>query len=311
MNRFESVIIKDDGIYFSFENNLKKEESNNKELIVENEIQIEKNEKLISKNNKIDYTDTTFVIAFHYDTPDRLENLYLVINNLYEKTNSKIYVKEMGEKRYFDWCYNEEFSSVFRYDYWKSEFCKTKLLNSMVANIDTKFFFMCDVDIILTEQQLIETRKYMNMNIFGAIIPYNGLYYEVPRVYIGCIRDGIFIENLKDNFSYRFSNKDYLGTGASVCFDREKFIKIGMMNENFTKWGLEDDEVIYRMHILGQNVLRLNDVGPIYHLEHRTIRDDFGYGHTHPNADKQKKEFDKVKCYVNVQNYVDSWPWKI
>lgn len=107
----------------------------------------------------------------------------------------------------------------------------------MVNNINTKFFIIYDTDILISKFQLTELFKFKKENIYDIIIPYNGLYNEVPR---NLIDDLIYSKSFELNskeIKSRFLKEEYVGTGAVTFFNKESFVNSGMMNENFKKWG--------------------------------------------------------------------------
>lgn len=284
MNRVRKISINNDIINIEYDNNTS---VNN---ILEKKI-------INKKNGKIDFEDYTILIPFHCDTEDRLENVNIVIKYLLQHVNCTIYLKEMGKVRTFN---NEKYLKLnnFRYEFWRNKFSKTKLLNSMVYNINTKYFIMNDTDILPTKLQLENIYKFNSNGLCDAIIPYNGLYLEVnkSKCDLSNLKDSI---DLTDKCNYRFEIEDYIGTGAIVAFKKKSFLDAGGMNEKFQKWGYEDDEILYRLFNLGYNVARLNNAGPIFHISHEYIQDDFGGNqHNHDLSEIQKKEYDRVKLLM-------------
>lgn len=257
---------------------------------------------------KLNFTDYTFIIPFHYDIPDRLENINLSIDYLYSRVNSTIYVKEMGEKRYFNYTRHKD-KDNFIYEYVNAKFSKTSLINSMVSLVDTKYFSIHDTDSFLTINQLREVYKIFSLDIVDCIVPYNGLYLEIPRDSINKIPKVNDISDIDGICTSRFLEKDYKGTGCCVFFKTETFKKIGGMNENFIKWGHEDDEIVYRIFGTGNNIIWLNKKGPIHHLSHGHSTDGFGFEHTHDMSKKQLEELNKIKTLnlYNLLEYVKTW----
>ena len=260
---------------------------------------------------KLNFTNYTFIVPFHYDIPDRLENINLSLDYLYDHVNTTIYVKEMGESRHFD--YNRHSGKKrLVYEYANEPFSKTKLINSMVSNIGTEFFSIHDTDVFLSTDQYKEVLKMFTIDNLDCIVPYNGLYSEIPRTSIPDLDSIGDIVDIDNQCSSRFSSGEYKGTGCCNFFRRDTFNKIGGMNEMFTKWGYEDDEVVYRIFGTGHNAIWLNNKGPIHHLSHGHSKGGFGFEHTHSNAKKQEKEYLKVKTLnlYNLVEYIKTWTKK-
>ena len=54
-----------------------------------------------------------------------------------------------------------------------------------------------------------------------------------------------------------------------MSFWREDFIKINGFNENLVGWGIDDSEMIERLHNLGIKGKRLKFAGIAYHIYHK------------------------------------------
>lgn len=278
---------------FSWYKDLKIKFKNSKEI---KKIEIKK-ESIVQQqeDNRLNFLDKiTFIIPFHYDTDDRIENSNLSLNYLYRNVNANIIIGEMGYESYFQYELHKD-KNNFEYKFYDEPiFSKTKLINSLVKEVNTEFFCLHDVDIFLTLEQLDELKSHANHSLIDVIIPYNGLYLEIPRKFKDKIKTIKNIKELDHYCSYRFLKEHYIGTGACVVFRRDSFIDCGMMNQFFKKWGLEDDEIIHRMFTLGKNILRMNYSDPIHHLIHDVNNNDFGYME-HDLTEIQKDEYNKIK----------------
>lgn len=248
------------------------------------------------------FKDITICIPFSCDTDDRLINLFWVLKYLhYYIHNPKIILYEMGnESKAHEF---RNYDVQFLYAYFDEKFSKTKLINKMVHAVETEYFIIWDTDVFLNPKHLI----FMNSmkEWYDVIIPYNGQYIEVhPNFIFKYDFDKIWEQ---DNIGIpRFSKDEYLGNGGCVLFRTEKFKKFGGMNEFFTHWGYEDDEIIYRLFELGCQISRIYD-NPIYHIQHET--GDFGNNHNHKFSKIQKSEYDKIKLmsYRELLEYVKTW----
>jgi len=57
--------------------------------------------------------------------------------------------------------------------------------------------------------------------------------------------------------------------GCNMSFWREDFIKINGFNEDLVGWGIDDSEMIERLHNIGIKGKRLKFSGIAYHIYHR------------------------------------------
>lgn len=56
--------------------------------------------------------------------------------------------------------------------------------------------------------------------------------------------------------------------GCNMSFWKEDFIKVNGFNEDLVGWGIDDSEMIQRLHNIGIQGLRLKHVGIAYHIYH-------------------------------------------
>jgi len=57
--------------------------------------------------------------------------------------------------------------------------------------------------------------------------------------------------------------------GCNMSFWKTDFIKINGFNESLVGWGIDDSEMIQRLHNIGINGKRLKNVGIVYHIYHK------------------------------------------
>jgi hypothetical protein len=101
-------------------------------------------------------------------------------------------------------------------------------------------------------------------------------------------------------------HKFAVAKGGSVFWNRQKFIEVGMENENFLSWGPEDQERVERCMKLGYKWARVQ--GPLYHLEHARLQNS---GDGHRFAKQNDEEFEKVKRFSpdELRSYIKGWSW--
>lgn len=228
----------------------------------------------------------TFVTHLRYDSPDRLNNLQIVIdyygNNL---PDSKfIFVEDDIE-------HNKSFDSIkwkkgTSFYFLKNQgiYHRTKSLNYGMKQANTPVVVSLDTDCIVP----IDSIKMCEDSLLKDNVvawPYNGYFidtdYNLKKQFIENTMDyNIFLNKLDDklemplssiynNCSVRCTNKEHLGTGGIVMFNRDLFLKYGGYNENFIGWGCEDNEIVDRMKILEQKTFRDKKLKSIcFHLIH-------------------------------------------
>lgn len=57
--------------------------------------------------------------------------------------------------------------------------------------------------------------------------------------------------------------------GCNMSFWKEDFIKINGFNEELVGWGIDDSEMIQRMHNINIHGIRLKHSGIAYHIYHK------------------------------------------
>lgn len=71
------------------------------------------------------------------------------------------------------------------------------------------------------------------------------------------------------NFSKSISTRSSKLRGCNMSFWKDDFIKINGFNENLVGWGIDDSEMIQRMHNIGIQGKRLKNAGIAYHIYHK------------------------------------------
>jgi len=70
------------------------------------------------------------------------------------------------------------------------------------------------------------------------------------------------------NFAKPHSSRSKKLRGCNMSFWREDFIKINGFNENLVGWGIDDSEMIQRLHNIGIQGKRLKYAGIAFHIYH-------------------------------------------
>lgn len=226
----------------------------------------------------------SFLIALYIDSDDRLSNLDTCIDNLsFHFPECEIVVSEM----------DKESKILNRYPKIKHIFTKTedffnkqKAYNIALKNSSNDIICLYDADIILKEKIIKRVLGIFSENTVDIVYPYNGYFYDVPKIYHRSIFDKKSIDDIKISDCTLSSDRS---VGGAVFFKKEIFIEGGCGNENFKGAGYEDNEIYERFRVLGYKIARIN--APLFHLNHQRKETSFDYN---PHNNENQKEFIRI-----------------
>ncbi len=126
-------------------------------------------------------------------------------------------------------------------------FARAKSFNRAVKQCHNSKIFNCDADFSIPQNivRLVNCCTYLNM-VWFPIVFY--LYKDKPA-----------IVNAANGHWMQWGGK-----GIMAC-NKKAFINVGMLNEEFTTWGYEDEELWQRFHKQGYIVFRNRCKGLIHH----------------------------------------------
>ena len=209
----------------------------------------------------IDLLDVTFLIPVRIDHTDRVENLDLVVDYIFSKfdTNIFIYEEDISPK------YVPKTSKVI-YKYIRTEnknLHRTKLLNMMTKHSKTPIIVNYDTDVFLYEDKYIDATNLIRSKKYDVVYPYSGKFCDVDRnPNLKYIKEDLTLDRV-DTSKYFFHP---CSVGGAIFCNKEKYILSGMENENFINYGYEDQERISRFQKIGLHIYRLD--GNLVHLKH-------------------------------------------
>lgn len=252
----------------------------------------------------INLTDVTFIIPVNFDSEDRKTNFKITINYLLRNFETNIIVMESSSSS------NEEFvksvSDKITYVFHKNDsniFHRTKLLNEMTKLSKTNIVVNYDVDVVFKPEQYIESRD-MLLNGFDFCFPYGGKFYDINREFFNLVET----DNLDSIDLNRCTLFNPNSVGGAFFFNKDKYMGIGLENENFISWGYEDWERIVRVEKMGFKILRID--GNLYHLtHHRNSNSD----ERNPYYNQNGNEFNKIKNMGKdeLKEYIQTWGWNL
>ena len=257
----------------------------------------------------IDLKHCTFLIPTLIDTPDRLENLLLIVKYLTTHLDTNIFIGEQNNLK----CVAEEQLAIhklshpkvrcYNVDYHVPYFNRQGIFNCMAKEVETKCLVLYDTDVLLKPNQYLMACKQIMDDKFDMVYPYDGTFYEIARHYRKEIFESLYLSNI-DLSTCKVLNPDSLG--GAIVYNREVFIKGGMENENFRGWGHEDFERFSRYQKLGYRQCRISD--PLYHFEHQRVVSEFYI----PDSDKNNIiEFFRLEKLTKEEllNEIKNWNW--
>ena len=211
------------------------------------------------KVSKIKLDDTTIVIPVKYDHRHREENLDLVLKQLQQDFDVKIFVGEQG--------LIQKFRDIeVKYHYFRNmkEFHRTRMLNYMITNTDTNIVVNYDADVFIPPLQFYLAIQKIKEGV-DMIYPYDGKFNRMGRSWYKLLFKYLDIGILRDTeFYYKKGNVN--SVGGCIIYNKASFIDAGMENEEFVSFSDEDNERSYRFRLLGYEVERSK--GALYHLDH-------------------------------------------
>ena len=158
---------------------------------------------------------------------------------------------------------------------------KSVIMNKAIAKAKYEYVIEIDGDIILHKNfiedhlQFAEKQQYLygsRVTIKSSFLP--ELWQKKQTVFhffsSGISKRGRtlhfpFLTKFIKPIVYRSSKF----RGCNVSFWREDFIKINGYNEAFKGWGMEDSEMIQRLHNIGIVAKRLKFAGIAFHIYHK------------------------------------------
>lgn len=158
---------------------------------------------------------------------------------------------------------------------------KPKIMNQAIAAAKYDYIVEIDGDIIMNkhfvedhltfaekghylfgsrvniQQKLLSdlfSKKIIHFNFFSKGIKKRGRTIRIP-----------FLMNFAKSVDQRSSKL----RGCNMSFWKEDFIKINGFNESLVGWGIDDSEMIQRLHNIGIRGKRLKNAGIAYHIYHK------------------------------------------
>jgi predicted glycosyltransferase involved in capsule biosynthesis len=247
--------------------------------------------------------DLTFLIPTRIETEDRLRNIISSVSYLLKHIPAKVIVKEVSNHPTFQFRAIPEIrkyvdTSNLTYFYEESSepwFCKSKVLNDLIAASNTKVVANYDVDCILPLSSYHQAYDAINNDHADVVYPYGCGIYQWKAEYDFQIYEE-FVNTLDTSTLDKRKSLSNSTIGWTQFINRQVYIDSFMMNENFISWGCEDDEFYYRMSVLGNRIARIDNY--VYHLEHSRTNNSW---FSNPNFNNNYQLWNQIKTFDKNQ----------
>lgn len=123
-------------------------------------------------------------------------------------------------------------------------------------NFAKKGIYLFGSRVNIKERQLTKlfSEKIISFNLFSKGIKKRGRTIRIPFLM---------------NFAKSVEKRSRKLRGCNMSFWKEDFIKINGFNEGLVGWGIDDSEMIQRLHNIGIKGKRLKFAGLAYHIYHK------------------------------------------
>lgn len=214
----------------------------------------------------LDLTNCTFIIPVKIDSADRAFNFQYVIGYLCKNLNTNIiiYEQDSEQKAYHLLKRINKYNTPVKYFFDQKKdnvlipFHRTKLLNEMLAEVNTAVVVNYDTDVILKPSTYMKAYEAI---LAGVDLCYPFFFGESQIM----INRPKMTDDLTEPIQQHVPNQAQYG--HVQFFNTDSYRRGGMENEGFVSYGPEDQERCYRFQTLGYNVTWL-DGCYVYHLEH-------------------------------------------
>lgn len=158
---------------------------------------------------------------------------------------------------------------------------KPAIMNKAIAKASFEYIIEIDGDIIMNKHfvedhltfaekgtYLFGSRVNIQKSILDSIFTTKKIHFNLFSKGIKKRTRTIRIPFLMI-FSKKIDQRSPKLRGCNMSFWREDFIKVNGFNENLVGWGIDDSEMIQRLHNIGILGKRLKFAGLAYHIYHK------------------------------------------
>lgn len=158
---------------------------------------------------------------------------------------------------------------------------KPKIMNKAIAKASGDYIIEIDGDIIMHPNFIKDHLKYAEkgLYLFGSRVNIQesilNSIFKNKTTYFHLFSKGIQRRTRTLRIPFFMNNpkihdkKSSKLRGCNMSFWKEDFIKVNGFNESLVGWGIDDSELIQRLHNIGVKGKRLKNVGIAYHIYHK------------------------------------------
>jgi glycosyltransferase involved in cell wall biosynthesis len=183
---------------------------------------------------------------------------------------------------------------------------KPRIMNMAIAKAKYDYIVEIDGDIIMNKNfikdhltfaekgvYLFGSRVNIQKNILSDIFSNKTIHFNYFSKGIKKRGRTIRIPFLM-KFAKYYEQRSGKLRGCNMSFWREDFIKINGFNENLVGWGIDDSEMIQRLHNIGIKGKRLKYSGIAYHVYHK----EQSKSHIEINNEIEKQTTEKKLTFI-------------
>ncbi|GEP50673.1 glycosyl transferase [Flavobacterium noncentrifugens] len=158
---------------------------------------------------------------------------------------------------------------------------KSVIMNKAIAQAKYDYIIEIDGDIIIAENFIEDHLRFAEKGqyLYGSRVTIKASFlselWQKKQIRFNLFSNGISKRGRTLHFPFLtkfikpISHRSSKFRGCNVSFWRADFIKINGYNENFKGWGMEDSEMIQRLHNIGILAKRLKFAGIAFHIYHK------------------------------------------
>lgn len=244
--------------------------------------------------SKIDLMDVSFLIPVRIESPDRWDNIQIILDFLTSSFDCHILILEsdvkpkLNDMLYPNWEYRfQEDHTPFLW--------RTKINNQLIKKSKSAISIIYDTDVIFPTSQLVEAVNLIRSGKSRFAYPYNGTFLQVDNYNKKIFQKFLDTDWLLFNRPI-FAVDSQFSVGGAFVFSTETYRACGMENEKIQGWGHDDAERNKRIKNLGYQLPRID--GPLFHLWHSRNENSYFF-----DLDKALRSFEVYFEACNPTNH--------
>lgn len=218
----------------------------------------------------------SFIIQFRYDSEDRLKNLLRGVIYLHHHFKNDSDILIIDQDNNFDLLTkqfaNYGITNAKIYSLHTSgPYHRSKVVNQGLNFAKTDLCLIYDCDILIPAHQ-IKTSVLLASNGYDVVYPFTCPQYDIPQDYFTHFQNDYDFEKIKQELLPRKWGEPcelmlkHGHGGFGMLINKKTSGNLRYFNEDFTGWGYEDGEFLFRLNKFGAKISRA--WGPVFHVEH-------------------------------------------